>query len=694
MRPYTINTNTTKLKMTKLSSFTSIFCTAVCMLIISIFVTSSSAHAQITSSDIMDGDLIRATGTDDIYIVKIVGQKNFKRLILNPAIFDSYGHLRWENVKDVPVYLLNRYATSNLVREIYADGRPVNNNVYALFARGDSGTKRLVAGGSYDTDSVYGMNHIEASETFYVSGDPITLSGSSVVAGDDRGVVSSTLSAPTGLRVTMTSIATMNIQWTGIPGITKYRVEWRVAGTQNPYWNFSTTRTDATIWGHLIPNQRYEIRVQGVNIYDVGGAYAYTAGATFASTQTGSGTGTGAGTGTQIGVGAGAGVQSGAGTNTNTGAGTQIQTGAEQAQQDDGSVDDGSSLTSDPNEEPPTSTAVETSSGNSGATVTTTTEGDFMVQSVFRPDQTLAYKYYYRSDKTIAQLEAFRSSGILIYRAFYSTAGKLERADFYRLDGTLQTKNYYSADETLRTIDRYRESGVLVQRESYQYKEGKRLNTRSYFDDAGVLERREAYGDDGTLSIKEYYRSDGKTALYRLVYTDETIDNYYFKSDGTKERLVQYKVEDGNLLRNTYYYSNGQAKRVEHFREDTDKEVLLRVEYFYSDGKRDRTQEYDEKRHCNLCNELFISIIGTLTTKQAPFSQGACFVLVKVFLPVYIKFVLGYINQPPVQEHRGKIFVKPSVNQDCYNDNNYSNYFFEVSFVACKNVEFLYKRIS
>ena len=58
----------------------------------------NTTHAQQT---IQDGDLIRAQGTQDIYIVKTINNKQFKRLIINPDIFNSYGHLEWNNVQDV-----------------------------------------------------------------------------------------------------------------------------------------------------------------------------------------------------------------------------------------------------------------------------------------------------------------------------------------------------------------------------------------------------------------------------------------------------------------------------------------------------------------------------------------------------------------------------------------------------------------
>ena len=75
-------------------------------------------------TQLRDGDIVRVPNTYDVYILKMINGKQFKRLILNPQIFDSYGHLRWENIKDITQQTLNSFTTSNLVREVYADGRP------------------------------------------------------------------------------------------------------------------------------------------------------------------------------------------------------------------------------------------------------------------------------------------------------------------------------------------------------------------------------------------------------------------------------------------------------------------------------------------------------------------------------------------------------------------------------------------
>lgn len=130
------------------------------------------ASAQEINSDnvviddvvINNGDIVKTANSDDVYIIKLINNKQFKRLILNPDIFNSYGHLRWENVKTVNS--LEDYQESSLVREIYSDGSIVNGKIYKLYPSGDTGVKVLFEG-EYDEDSVYGINHTEAGELFY-----------------------------------------------------------------------------------------------------------------------------------------------------------------------------------------------------------------------------------------------------------------------------------------------------------------------------------------------------------------------------------------------------------------------------------------------------------------------------------------------------------------------------------------------
>ena len=152
--------------------------TTVLFAVIAVLLFAFQTQAQtptpllISTQTIQDGDLIRATATNDVYIVKIINEKRFKRLIINPDIFESYGHLEWENVQDVPQSALDSYQTSNLVRR-------ENDSIYRIYPDGDGGTKtkleltaiQFVQAG-IDIDSIYIINDNEFN--LYATIDPIT----------------------------------------------------------------------------------------------------------------------------------------------------------------------------------------------------------------------------------------------------------------------------------------------------------------------------------------------------------------------------------------------------------------------------------------------------------------------------------------------------------------------------------------
>lgn len=138
---------------------------------------AGTAQAQ---SAIIDGDLISVEGNPDVYIVKLINGKRFARLILNPTIFDSYGHLHWANIKTISARQFNTtYTISNLVREVRANGEPLNDRIYALYpdTTGDTGVRRLVVGElpDFHAESVYNINLKEASDDFYVTAAPLML---------------------------------------------------------------------------------------------------------------------------------------------------------------------------------------------------------------------------------------------------------------------------------------------------------------------------------------------------------------------------------------------------------------------------------------------------------------------------------------------------------------------------------------
>ena len=132
----------------------------------------------VSAVTINDGDLIKISNNPDVYIVKLIpstssGQaEKYKRLILNPEIFNQYGHLKWENIKTVSQAEMDEYAVSDLVRAVG------DEKVYKLYPNGDAGEKRWVktsadfSGFGYKIDSIYEMNSFERD--FYTTGIDLT----------------------------------------------------------------------------------------------------------------------------------------------------------------------------------------------------------------------------------------------------------------------------------------------------------------------------------------------------------------------------------------------------------------------------------------------------------------------------------------------------------------------------------------
>jgi hypothetical protein len=107
--------------------------------------------AKDCSSEIKEGAMIRVKGDIDVYIVKYRNGKQFKRLILSPSVFKSYGHLKWKDIIEVDRETADAFATSTYVF-VRGDSR-----VWKLEPQGDKGRKTQAAGG-YDPDSVYEIN--------------------------------------------------------------------------------------------------------------------------------------------------------------------------------------------------------------------------------------------------------------------------------------------------------------------------------------------------------------------------------------------------------------------------------------------------------------------------------------------------------------------------------------------------------
>jgi len=147
----------------------------------------------------------------DVFIVKYVGDKMFKRLVLNPEVFESYEHLVWGNIKTVTVDELKAFSSADAVR---ADG---DDKVYKLFPDGDAGTKRWVEtldcfnSQGYDWDSVYLINTTDRDN--YATGS--TMCGGDVVEGDITMSLASDNPAASTLPPNAQSVTFLSVKVTG-----------------------------------------------------------------------------------------------------------------------------------------------------------------------------------------------------------------------------------------------------------------------------------------------------------------------------------------------------------------------------------------------------------------------------------------------------------------------------------------------
>ncbi len=128
------------------------------------FATGSNvqmATTAVDTSSIPEGGLIRVAGGLDVYIVKYVGAKKFKRFILSPSVFTSYQHLKWSDVKEISQATADAFTVSELVRAVGDD------KVYKLYPAGDIGEKRWVKTAEgfnrmgFDWDSIYEINSFD-----------------------------------------------------------------------------------------------------------------------------------------------------------------------------------------------------------------------------------------------------------------------------------------------------------------------------------------------------------------------------------------------------------------------------------------------------------------------------------------------------------------------------------------------------
>lgn len=108
------------------------------------------------ASSIPEGAIVKTANNPDVYIIKYNNGKQYKRLVLNPLVFKSYGHLKWSNLLTISDSEMNSFVVSDLVR---VDGVPV---VYQLVPEGDIGGKYLLTStDGYDLDAVYTINNVD-----------------------------------------------------------------------------------------------------------------------------------------------------------------------------------------------------------------------------------------------------------------------------------------------------------------------------------------------------------------------------------------------------------------------------------------------------------------------------------------------------------------------------------------------------
>jgi micrococcal nuclease len=113
------------------------------------------------AASIPEGAIIKTADNPDVYIVKYLSGKSYKRLILNPLVFKSYIHLKWENLITVDNATMAGFNNSELVR---VDGQ---SQVFRLTPEGDTGSKVLLTSMvGLDMDAIYTINATDFNNYF------------------------------------------------------------------------------------------------------------------------------------------------------------------------------------------------------------------------------------------------------------------------------------------------------------------------------------------------------------------------------------------------------------------------------------------------------------------------------------------------------------------------------------------------
>ena len=251
---------------------------------------------QMSIRDIQDGDLIRTNNQDNIYIAKRTQENNYKRPILNPALFQAYGHLRFQNVKTISNQDIQQFQTSNLIQQIDT------TQTYKVFPLNNSGLKRLIQTNNLcnlTPDAVYIVNNMELS--LYQTGPPITNAqecqgvvtnpdgtttrtpqtgaedaGIPIIIEDDDNQEPPPPNPPSNfvppsidpipqvpVSLMVVSQTQITAQWTAVVGAHMYDVRYRQTGNSN--WTLISTNSIIYQATQLTPNTQYEFQVRGTS---------------------------------------------------------------------------------------------------------------------------------------------------------------------------------------------------------------------------------------------------------------------------------------------------------------------------------------------------------------------------------------------------------------------------------------------
>ena len=147
-------------------------------------VPSETVSVSIDDQDnipiLRDGDLIQnplAEGLEqfDVYIIKIINNKKYKRLILTPQIFESYSHFDknqdnnpWNDIIMTDEQTIDTFTISNLIRCQDEQNNINDPKVYKLEPNNDTGIKRHLnltveqfTSKGYDWDEIFIINREE-----------------------------------------------------------------------------------------------------------------------------------------------------------------------------------------------------------------------------------------------------------------------------------------------------------------------------------------------------------------------------------------------------------------------------------------------------------------------------------------------------------------------------------------------------